>query len=358
METCSLTRHTEVTSRRHTYPHKSTKKYTPRSNPRASLHRTNNSQHSFTTQPYTHFLYSVSAVSTMILTTVMMKETMQAAIDQNNHGVSSLQRGKHEEALKHFKGAAQLMYKVTQSVTASQIAATTAETTAETSSSSSSSLSNEQRQPQPPQSSECSSASSASAPPSCSCCVDTCQQSVRFCEAPCLLEGNSFICSCPIAMGRFDHNSERQKDCGGDDCCRCCCSCMMQQHNNNNTCTLESAIILFNMGLTYHLNFLKAAFSLEHALTNALTLYEMACNLGMQVSRSEGSSQIVMASLNNLGHLHHEVGDFGKSRIYLEELSNYIMSLENPTKREVAKERHEFMLNVMVLREPQGAPAA
>jgi len=270
-------------------------------------------------------------------TNTNMEDVLCAAFDENNLGVVNLQQGRYEEALKHFKGAAQLMYKVTQhNNTSTSSSSSSSSTTSSSSSSSSSSetsatLTNEQTPTSAHQQQEQQQQQQQQQPLPCPSTMPC--DSILCDRTLCLVEG-SFLCDCPIVMQRHPNN------------------------RTSATCTLESATILYNMGLTYHLNFIRVTESLEHALSNALTLYEMAYNLGMQIPNSVRSSQIVMASLNNLGQLHHELGDFGRSRFFLEELSSYIMSLENPPQHEIALERHEFMLNVMVLREPQGAPAA
>ena len=104
--------------------------------------------------------------------------------------------------------------------------------------------------------------------------------------------------------------------------------------------------------------FARKAFAIDHALSNALTLYEMAYNLGTQVEADESASQIVMASLNNLGYLCREIGDFDRSRALLEDMSVYILSLRETDRQDQEHERQEFMLNAMVLRQPPAGAAA
>eukprot|EP00540_Astrosyne_radiata_P011855 CAMPEP_0116865180 /NCGR_PEP_ID=MMETSP0418-20121206/25252_1 /TAXON_ID=1158023 /ORGANISM="Astrosyne radiata, Strain 13vi08-1A" /LENGTH=217 /DNA_ID=CAMNT_0004500519 /DNA_START=1376 /DNA_END=2029 /DNA_ORIENTATION=+ len=150
----------------------------------------------------------------------------------------------------------------------------------------------------------------------------------------CILKGDSFISSSPILLHEYSDNFLSPE-----------------------AYRIQSATILFNMGLTCHLSFMRPN-GINDALSNAMTLYEMACSLGLQGSQDEDSSQIVMAALNNMGELHHELGNFKRSKSYLEDLTAYILSLDDPLEQEEADERHGFMLNAMVLRSSHGAAAA
>mmetsp|Transcript_27246 Transcript_27246/g.63275 ORF Transcript_27246/g.63275 Transcript_27246/m.63275 type:complete len:222 (-) Transcript_27246:65-730(-) len=162
-----------------------------------------------------------------------------------------------------------------------------------------------------------------------------CQDTVVFSKEESILNGGSLICSNPIVL------HEQWDD------------------NISSECyTLQSAAILYNMGLTYHLSFLRPH-SLDNSIRNAMNLYDMAYSLAVQEARGqEESPLVVMAALNNLGELHHELGEFETSRLYLENLTAYISSLDDPSERKDAIERHEFMLNSMILRAAHGAAAA
>mmetsp|Transcript_3067 Transcript_3067/g.6839 ORF Transcript_3067/g.6839 Transcript_3067/m.6839 type:complete len:190 (+) Transcript_3067:2178-2747(+) len=130
-----------------------------------------------------------------------------------------------------------------------------------------------------------------------SSCKDMC-----ISKEPSIVKENSFISSSPI----FIH---QHRDC----------------NVSSKSYTMQSAAILFNMGLTYHLSFMQS-YALDDAISNAMNLYGMAYSLAMQVSDEAGSNQIIMAALNNLGEIHHESGDFERSRSYLEDLTAYIAS--------------------------------
>eukprot|EP00545_Synedropsis_sp_CCMP1620_P004211 CAMPEP_0119018156 /NCGR_PEP_ID=MMETSP1176-20130426/18735_1 /TAXON_ID=265551 /ORGANISM="Synedropsis recta cf, Strain CCMP1620" /LENGTH=85 /DNA_ID=CAMNT_0006972099 /DNA_START=57 /DNA_END=311 /DNA_ORIENTATION=- len=80
------------------------------------------------------------------------------------------------------------------------------------------------------------------------------------------------------------------------------------------------------MALCYHLDSLRPN-AMPGAVQNAVTLYEMAYSLGLQVNEDSRSHPIILMSLNNMGQLHNEVGNFEKSRLYLEDLSAYVVML-------------------------------
>ena len=137
------------------------------------------------------------------------------------------------------------------------------------------------------------------------------------------------------------------------------------------TCALESATILYNMALAYHLSSNAKDYyaSDSHALHNAVTLYEMACCVAYRVERQQDgpktkcSSRVVMASLNNMGQIYHRLGKYTKSRFYLDDLSNYILTStaqeeQQEDKAEDDPERRRFLLNAMFLQKPRGAAAA
>ena len=223
-----------------------------------------------------------------------MSSPLNTAIYYNNVGIAYLEKGNHEDALRMLKEAAQQLYTATLSHKTSVIQE--ADHVTET---------------------EC----------------DVFFKAHDFPRRPLVTntESNTFLCSVPIFLSVMN--------CSGG-------------------YTQESAVVLYNMALTYHLNAISAN-SISKALQNAMILFEMASNLSLQVDTSEQTSQIIMSSLNNLGLLHHEQGNYSRSHQYFEDLSVYISSLRTPTDRFVATERRAFLLNAMVLRnEAKGAAAA
>ena len=132
---------------------------------------------------------------------------------------------------------------------------------------------------------------------------------------------------------------------------------MSYSEGQASSCTVESAIVLMNMALCYHLDSTEAK-SMPDAMQNALTLYQMAYGLGVQARGDERAFNLILTSLNNMGQLHHEMGDFEKSRLYLEDLSTYITFVNQRGSGHLIEDRHEFMLNAMVLRNPNSCAGA
>lgn len=147
--------------------------------------------------------------------------------------------------------------------------------------------------------------------------------------------GNSFIRSSPIVLTSSDESSDAPAA----------------------SCTVESATVLVNMALCYHLDS-QLPNCMEDAIANAITLYDMAYSLGLQINEDSRSHHIILTALNNLGQIHHDIGNFAKSRLYFEDLSTYVMFLGREGTEDTVSDRHEFVLNAMVLRNPNTSAAA
>lgn len=132
---------------------------------------------------------------------------------------------------------------------------------------------------------------------------------------------------------------------------------MSYSEEPTSSCTLESATILVNMALCYHLDSLRPN-AMPGGIYNAVTLYEMAYSLGLQVHEDSRSHPIVLMALNNMGQLYHEIGNFDKSRLYFEDLSAYVVMLGEIGEGHNVSDRHDFMLNAMVLRNPNTCAGA
>lgn len=130
---------------------------------------------------------------------------------------------------------------------------------------------------------------------------------------------------------------------------------LIQQASKNPTsCTLESATIVFNMALAYNLS------GSRPCVEKALSLFEMAFSLAFSMNDS-GSSlapKLAMASLNNAGNLHYSLGNYQASRQYLDTLSSFIIALPSTSSEESLRERHDLLLNAMLLQAPTIAGAA
>jgi hypothetical protein len=123
------------------------------------------------------------------------------------------------------------------------------------------------------------------------------------------------------------------------------------------SCTIESAAVLLNMGLCCHLDS-AASSSISDSMTNAIALYEMSYTLAMKCIHDRRSHPIILISLNNLGQLAHEVGEFELATRYLEELSSRIIRLGEAGDLNFIDNPQEFLLNALVLRNSYHAAGA
>lgn len=119
------------------------------------------------------------------------------------------------------------------------------------------------------------------------------------------------------------------------------------------SCTLEASAIVFNMGLVYRLSG-----SNESLLMRAWSMFDMAFSLVFSVNPEAQSSKIGLACMNNAAEAQHALGNYRLSHRYLDILYSTILSLPPPIDDESFKERHQLLLNVMLLREPTKAGAA
>jgi tetratricopeptide (TPR) repeat protein len=123
-------------------------------------------------------------------------------------------------------------------------------------------------------------------------------------------------------------------------------------------CTLESATVLLNMAMTYHIDS-QIPNCIEDALNNAIKLYEMAYSLGLKLQADDRSNQIILTVLNNLGQIYFEIGEYSRSRLYFEDLNMYVSVLRPLGHDDIFCDRKECMLNALVLLNPyRSAPAA
>lgn len=117
------------------------------------------------------------------------------------------------------------------------------------------------------------------------------------------------------------------------------------------SCTFESAVVVHNMGLVYHLQ------ESEPCLHRAVFLYDMAFNLCCALM-TEKAATIAMSALNNAGQILHQFGEYGLSKKYLDTLRLFIARLPQAYDTRSMDERHQFLLNAVLLRAPTSAGAA
>ena len=248
-------------------------------------------------QTYHKFVTSIDSVLYFNMTPTKTFPTSSFSY-YNDLAIAYLEEGHHEEAVRLLKEAAKLMYTLTLS---------------------------------------CANKDKSSRDePECQNVIDSksAPESHNIPRRPMIssmTENNSFICSRPIFLSNGDTSSNYHE---------------------------ESAVILYNMALAYHLNSICAN-RFPKALDNAIKLFEMAYNLSLRVGQTERTSLIVMSSLNNLGLLHYDQGDFTNSNECFEDLFSYISSLDTPVEKSIAIERNGFLINAMVLtNQMHGAAAA
>ena len=118
------------------------------------------------------------------------------------------------------------------------------------------------------------------------------------------------------------------------------------------SCNIASAALVYNMGLAFHSN------GKEKALHKASCLYDMAYGLAASETNDARSVKICMASLHNAGKIHHGLCNYAVARQYLDALYAYIVSLPPSNEPDDLIQRQKYLLNAMLLKEPQIAGAA
>lgn len=233
----------------------------------------------------------------------LLISTMQEAIILNNHGVHNLKTGQFSAALKYLKQAAERLYKLTRET--NQVPETEEEQAFE--------------------------------------------QNIFKLDA----EGNCDVCCETSLKGGC---SLMQSDNIGV-FIQATPFCLPQTFPCNKVgLTFVSTIVLYNMGLTYHLSSCQCS-SIPNAIESAVTLYKMSCALAVRHPGNDQLIPLVMACMNNLGCLYFDLGDFDMSKKFLDDLTLYIMSL-GANLRVPQLKRNELMLNAILLRNPSAARAA
>jgi len=135
--------------------------------------------------------------------------------------------------------------------------------------------------------------------------------------------------------------------------------------------TVQSAMVLFNIGLVYHLVGQDDICSCDESnIVKAKKLYERAtsllCNCSSSAYASSGRPVVdilSMAILNNLGAAAHQLNLYEESEHYLRGLNILASSLRIPDANEEMKDilryyQSYFLFNSVSLQPPTRAPAA
>jgi len=126
-----------------------------------------------------------------------------------------------------------------------------------------------------------------------------------------------------------------------------------QVQEESGSCTTESATIIYNMGLVYRLSGSSICL-----LQKAWSLFDIAFSVAYSVSGDSRSRKISLASLNNAGEIQHALGNYQLGRQYLDTMYTLILSLPLVLDDATLKEKHQLLLNIMLLQEPRIAGAA
>lgn len=119
------------------------------------------------------------------------------------------------------------------------------------------------------------------------------------------------------------------------------------------TCTYEAATILFNMGVAYY------QYNETSCAKKALCLFEMAFSLAQIIAVDDHRAHpIAMASLNNSAYIYHSWGHYQLARYSFDLLAVFINRLPPTNDESLLNERHEYLLNVVLLQIPTAAAAA
>jgi tetratricopeptide (TPR) repeat protein len=125
---------------------------------------------------------------------------------------------------------------------------------------------------------------------------------------------------------------------------------------------IKSAVVLFNVALTYHLFSLEVPGQMEHNRHKAHQLYNMsyqiASVLHLQGRPEVSLCRLLTALLNNLGKLAHDAGQYKASRSYFAALSGLLNCLPESENAMVVEERRGLLLNSFILDQPWTAAAA
>lgn len=120
------------------------------------------------------------------------------------------------------------------------------------------------------------------------------------------------------------------------------------------------SVILYNMGLVYHLAALESV--LETTGQKALNLYEMAFTLLSEDNLELDSTfilQLMMYCLNNMASLNHDLTHWDLSAACMERLTTLAtLTQSKGVSRSLHHECQSFILNAMALKMPTRAPAA
>ena len=139
--------------------------------------------------------------------------------------------------------------------------------------------------------------------------------------------------------------------------------------------TVTSSILIFNMGVAYHVHALRGGSIDLGRLARARFLYLKSLFLLRDskffTDMSTGGVHpvldlLIMALCNNLGQTSYEAGAYAEARVYFSRMVHYAMTVDNSAEYTndslalvtVHYHKTSLLLNAMILRTPTAAPAA
>jgi tetratricopeptide (TPR) repeat protein len=125
---------------------------------------------------------------------------------------------------------------------------------------------------------------------------------------------------------------------------------MISSNEPASACTLESASVLLNMALSYHVKSIQDIPS-KDVVYNAIHLYEMAFSLASQGEDAFRSSEVILTSLNNMGMIRLELGEFEAARQCFNHLLSYGKLISRLNNLPYKDHLNVCMLNAIVLLE-------
>ena len=134
--------------------------------------------------------------------------------------------------------------------------------------------------------------------------------------------------------------------------------------------TLNSAIIIFNLAVVYHVKAVGESVSQGPRLCKAKSLYEKSyllladCNVLACAGGNPTIDLLSMALLNNLAQITYELTEYDSSQLYFQELVRFAHSVSPDAYGNCSiatfmdYQKSSFLLNAMFLHAPSIAPAA
>jgi tetratricopeptide (TPR) repeat protein len=133
--------------------------------------------------------------------------------------------------------------------------------------------------------------------------------------------------------------------------------------------TVTSSILLFNLGLAYHLIALEQPRNVAEMLNKAKSLYEKSCHVlgtigvGFSSTGSPVVDMVCLANYNNLAQVSYELGAYKESKQFFSRLIRLSSTISSSNYQDpymaamVDHQKSSFLLNAVLLSPPMYAAA-